>query len=341
VVDRPDEPARARGGGSPVTGGDWAVPGSAAEQPAPADAVPTPPGAGRVVDGGDRGGVPAGGDSAPDVSLRPMTVADVLDGGFAVVKARPRRIFGLAAALIVPTHLGLVALQQSLLGDANVDVFEFLGDPTVANEETSGADLANQYLYLGVNAVVTGLVLVFLAAAIAHLVGQWVMGRDAPAGEMMGVAARRWWPLVGSFFVVKVAELGGLLGCYVGVIFVMPLFVAVAPVVGVEGGGPWEVVRRSARLVKARYFPVMGVALLMGLVATLLSTALSTLPQALSWWLGGDAAWLLVGLGTIASTIVVMPFVAAATVLLYLDLRVRTEGLDLEMAAADLLDRAS
>ncbi len=31
---------------------------------------------------------------------------------------------------------------------------------------------------------------------------------------------------------------------------------------------------------------------------------------------------------------------AAATVLLYLDLRVRTEGLDIEMAAGRVLDRA-
>jgi len=34
-----------------------------------------------------------------------------------------------------------------------------------------------------------------------------------------------------------------------------------------------------------------------------------------------------------------VPFVAASTVLLYLDLRVRTEGLDIEMAAGHVLDR--
>jgi len=34
------------------------------------------------------------------------------------------------------------------------------------------------------------------------------------------------------------------------------------------------------------------------------------------------------------------PFVAAATVLLYLDLRIRTEGLDIELSARQLLDEA-
>jgi hypothetical protein len=38
---------------------------------------------------------------------------------------------------------------------------------------------------------------------------------------------------------------------------------------------------------------------------------------------------------------VAISFVAGATVLLYLDLRVRTEGLDLEMAARRVLDRAA
>ena len=118
----------------------------------------------------------------------------------------------------------------------------------------------------------------------------------------------------------------------------MPLFVAVAPVIGVEGGGAMAAVRRSVRLVRPRYFPVMGIALLMGLVATLLSTALSALPQVIAAW-DGDW-WPVLAVGNIAAEIVVMPFVAAATVLLYFDLRVRTEGLDLEMAAGRVFDRA-
>ena len=211
----------------------------------------------------------------------------------------------------------------------------------MANERIDSGDLVTQYVALGAYIVLYGLSLVVLAAAIGHMVGQWVMGRDAPAGEMLRTAGRRWWPLVASFFVVKAAEVASVFGCYIGLLFVMPLFVAVAPVIGVEGGRTMEVVGRSVRLVRARYFPVMGVAVVMGLVATLLSNALSALPQALAAWLDLDAAWVLIVLGSIAAEIVVLPFVAAATVLLYFDLRVRTEGLDLEMTAARVLDRAA
>ena len=66
-----------------------------------------------------------------------------------------------------------------------------------------------------------------------------------------------------------------------------------------------------------------------------------SLPQALAGWIGFDTAWPLLGLGAILAQIVVLPFVAATAVLQYFDLRVRTEGLDLEMTAIDLLDRAA
>ena len=275
----------------------------------------------------------------PHVALRPMTAADVLDGGFAVLKARPRRLFGIAAALVVPTQL-LVGLAERATA-VDLDWVDFFNDPTVANEEVSGGQLANQYLVLGLDVLLSGIVLVFLAAAIGHLVGQWIMGRDAPAGEMLRHAGRRWWPLVGSFAVVKAAEAASAFGCWFGLVFVMPLFVAVAPVVGVEGGGAWAVVKRSVRLVRPRYFPVMGVSLLMALASLLLSNALSALPQAVAAWIGFDDAWWLLAFGSIVGQVIVLPFVAAATVLLYFDLRVRTEGLDLEMTAGRVLDRAA
>jgi hypothetical protein len=189
--------------------------------------------------------------------------------------------------------------------------------------------------------LIPAIALVYVAAAIAHLVSQWIMGRDAPAGEMLRVAGRRSWALLGSFVIVKLAETAGVFACYIGLLFVMPLFVVVAPVIGVEGGGPVAAVARSVRLIRSRYFPTMGVALLMGIVALLLGNALAALPQGLAAWVGYEDGWPLLALGSILAQVVVLPFVAAATVLLYFDLRVRTEGLDLEMAAVDVLDRAS
>jgi hypothetical protein len=323
----------------------WAVPGSAEVQPSPAPLPPLAPGAPAAPAAGHGAGAGAaaldagsGGPAAgtiPRVALRPMTVADILDGGFAVVKARPRRILGIAALFVVPTHLLIAYLQRDLFGSFSVSGL-VTADPTVVNEDV---DSGSQFLALALSIVVPAVALVCIAAAIAHLVGQWSMGRDAPAGEMLGVVARRWWPLLGSFVLVKLAEALGST-CYIGFVFVMALFVPVAPIIGVEGLGPAQALGRSVRLVRARFFPVLGIALLMALVSSILGLALSALPEALAAVIGFERGWPLLALGSIASEIVVMPWVAAATVLLYFDLRVRTEGFDLELSAIDLFDRA-
>jgi hypothetical protein len=197
--------------------GGWAVPGSAVAQPTVADAPPVaaPAGAGpgpapavRDRDRGDGAAPPA--PSVPGLALRPMTVADVLDGGFAVLKARPRRLLGLAAAFVVPSQLLVAFIGRQVSGGLGVaDVFS--GDPAVLDQSSS--DLGAQYAAIFAAVFLSGLALVCVAAAVAHQVSQWMMGRDAPAGELFGVVGRRIVPLTVSFVLVKLAEVAGIFGC--------------------------------------------------------------------------------------------------------------------------------
>ena len=313
----------------------WAVPGSVVDQPVPEAAVPVAPTEPQLVpsDGDDRPRQ----DDVPAIPLMPRTTADILDGGFAVLKARPARIVGLTAAFVVPLQVVAAYLQRDYLG--GVPLADLVtDDPTVLNEQSSGPQGAEIIVSLAV-IVLSTFALVCVAAGLAHLVTQWTMGRDPKIGELFGVIGRRSWPLLVTFVVVKLAEIAGTFACYIGLPFVMALFVPVAPVVAVEGQGPFASLGRASRLARGRYMPTLGIALLMGLTSWLLGTALSALPQLLAGWAGLDRAWPILAVGGIASEVIVVPFVAAATVLLYLDLRVRTEGLDIEMAAGHVLDR--
>jgi hypothetical protein len=321
-------------------GHGWAVPGSAVDQPV-RDVLQDAPVAAGWAHAAPADGLQAGPGSpaVPHVPLHPRTVADILDGGFAVLKARPRRILVVTAAFVVPAQLIAAFLQRDLDG-AGFDLGAALsGDPTVLEEESGAADW--QLVVMILVLLLASTALVCVAAAIAHLVTQWTMGRDPATGELFGVVGRRLWPLLASFVLVKVAEAAGAVACYIGLPFVMALFVVVAPVIAVEGGGPLAAMGRSARLARPRYFPVLGTALLMALVSELLGLALSALPQGLAAAIGLERGWPLLALGAIAAELIVLPFVAASTVLLYLDLRVRTEGFDIEMAAVDVLDRAA
>jgi hypothetical protein len=137
---------------------------------------------------------------------------------------------------------------------------------------------------------------------------------------------------------VHLAEALSSVCFYLGLIFVMPLFAVTAPAIGAEDLGPIEGMKRAWTLASRRYWPVLWIAWLIGLTALLLSYALGGFPQLLAAYVDEDVAWLPLAAGGILGAVISTPFVAAATVLLYLDLRIRTEGLDIEMSARELLD---
>jgi len=332
-------------------GTSWAVPGSLAEPgagPAPLEPVGAGRPALRALDspaGGSAAGrltgagpVAGGAADVPELALHPMTVADVLDGAFSIVKARPARILGITALFVVPVHLVAAYLQRNALGNSGFFDIWTSEDPAViaeANRSETGEIVATILVL-----IVPALALTFVAAAIARLVGAWSAGHDMPAGELLRTVGRRSWALFAAFVVVHLAEAASLLGCYIGIVFVMPLFVVTAPVIGAEGSGPLRAVGRAWNLATRRYWPTLGVSWLIGITAFLLANALGGLPQVLVGLFGLDVAWPLLAAGNILGAVIATPFVAAATVLLYLDLRIRTEGLDLEMSARELLDGA-
>jgi hypothetical protein len=326
------------------SGERWAVPGSVAE-PVVASPPPAPPGseppsgegpwAAAAGPFGERQGA---GDGIPHITLRPMTVADILDGAFTIIKARPARIFGITALFVVPFTLLLSYLERQLYDVSLVDFYS--SDPAVVAEASETSPL-NQNLLLLVEFLLPALALVAVASAIARLARGWSYGHDATAGELLSGVARNAWPLLASYLLVHLAEAVGALACFVGALFVMPLFAVTAPVIGMEDAGPITAMQRAGRLAWKRYWPVLGVNLLIGVTAWLLANALGGLPALLSSWFGVEIGWLLVALGNVLGAVVTTPFVAAATVLLYLDLRVRIEGIDLEMSARELLDDAA
>jgi hypothetical protein len=265
-----------------------------------------------------------------------MTVADVLDGSFAIVKARPARILGITALFVVPVHLAAAYLQRNALGGSGVLDLLNSEDPAVIADanRSSGGEVAAGILVW----VIPALALTFVAAALARLVGAWTAGHDLSTGELLRTVRRHAWALFASFLIVHVAEVVSLAACYVGLVFVMPLFAVTAPAIGAEGLGPIKAVKRAMSLASRRYWPVLGVAWLIGITAFLLSIALGGLPEVLVSVFGYDLTWPLLAAGNVLGAVISTPFVAAATVLLYLDLRIRTEGLDIEMSARELLD---
>ncbi|MFL6206544.1 MAG: hypothetical protein ACJ739_14485 [Acidimicrobiales bacterium] len=295
---------------------DWAAPDAAVDAPRPPDRAPW------------QAAAPAGPDR-PLPALAPMTMSDLLDGGFAIIKRAPATIVGLTALFVVPIQLLAAFLNRGVEGfDLDAALQE-----TNSTFEIGGGPSTGSGFVLQVGSM---LALVVVAAAIARLVSAWYVGHDLTTRELLRGTLPIAWPLFASWVLVHVLEGVSIIGLGVLPLAVMTWFLVTAPVIGAEGLGPIQAMRRSARLVQRRFWNVLGAALLGMLVESLFESAVSLLPQFVSFFVGTEGiAWVLPAVVGVVTQLVTMPFVAAVTVLIYLDLRVRTEALDLELRAGE------
>lgn len=260
--------------------------------------------------------------------LGPMTVSDILDGGFAILRRAPATIIALTAVFVVPIQALGAWLNRGADG-LDLDAVLQQGDTSFQLGDSSGVSgAAGLVLQAG-----PMLALVFVAAALARLVSAWHVGHDLSLGALLRGSLTRAWPLLASWVLVHALEAVSAIGLVLP-LAVMTWFLVTAPVIGAEGLGPIKAMRRSARLVGRRFWMVLGLALLSFLVERLFETAIGLLPTLLSTLLGTDGVgWVLPAAVGILTSLITMPVVAGITVLVYLDLRVRTEGLDLELDA--------
>jgi hypothetical protein len=109
--------------------------------------------------------------------------------------------------------------------------------------------------------------------------------------------------------------------------------------------GVWGALRRSWRLVKGKFWRVFGILLFGGLVVQIIGYALqfgiTALVLTLGTWADSNGATVVtvvvsvaVGIFTLMTLIASLAFMSAVQALIYLDLRVRREGLDLWMRPA-------
>lgn len=357
-------------------GGGWAAPGSdgTPDQPPPPPGYPppqptyplpgyspppVPPSRGTITFSGPGPSRPTGGDGRTGpLPLHPMTLSDILDGAFKLYKANARGVLTVTAAITVPIQIvsSLITVSASRFGNG------LFSDPGTIDPGTTGPDLG-----ANIGAVLVGLasvlVVPFVTGAISRIVAASYLGQSLPPRLALRATLRRFPGLLGAWFLVHLVEgsviLGaGLIGAIalvagatvVGVIALvvaatagslaalgaMALLQATAPAIVVEEIGPVQGMRRSWRLMKPRFWAVMGIAVLSGLMASFLGSVLGTIPSFIGLLLPAWIGWIPIAAGGTLTSLVTTPFIAIVATLVYFDGRIRHEGFDLEVMAADL-----
>ena len=304
------------------------------------------------------------------IPLRPLGVGEILDGAVTTIRKNLGAMLGLSVAVAAIIQLGGLYFNWSLFNSlgqmadlpatATTDqVLGVMGDALSASLVYYGLDWLGRTLLTGILTVV---------------VSRAVLGEHMAAGEAWRRARPRLLRVLGVTIVytllalapllvaglvtVALAGAGGSAGAGLGVLLIIAaipfsiwLFVRyllAPPIVMIEtvqppngGAVPIGIVaalRRSAELVKTSWWRVLGIYLLIALLAAVVANALSfvfSIPAGFAD-LGeiSFGAILLLAIGGVLATAVTAPFVAAAVALLYVDRRIRAEGLDIELARA-------
>ena len=263
--------------------------------------------------------------TSPAVPRRPLGAAEVLDGAVRIVRRNPRAAFGFALPIAFVQAV-LVALV--LLGAYTTPAL------------SAGSQLLRLLIASSAGTVLGGLLApVVVSDALGEPIG--------PAEAWRRVRTVRGVLLLVVLGVgVAVIESVGLVLAVVGGVWLWGVWAVVGPAMAIERLGPIAAIKRSFRLARRCFWRAWGVRAL-GWVLTYVLTLLVNLPFAsIAAYVGkisygqttGDIVHptvfvTLIALGQLISVALVAPIAAAIDGLIYVDLRVRVEGLDIVLAA--------
>lgn len=289
-------------------------------------------------------------------NLRPRTVVELLDLAIRLYRRNFLTFIGIVAVMQVP----IVLLQLLVSLAAFGETFAQLQDQNLLFS-AQPEDFLTPTFYGGMIGTVCLTLLSWVliqgvaTAAMTRAVADHYLGETITIVEAYRKIGHAWLPLVLALVMAMILALiflvWGLVPCLgwlTGLgIFLFWMFVVtplIAPVVVLEAQTPGHALRRAWNLARRRFWPVLGFVLILFILGQLLITVPVTLISQVTQILvgsplSGDGAGAFT-VGTIVQTLtslgfslIYLPLQIAGITLLYFDLRVRTEGLDLTVAA--------
>lgn len=255
------------------------------------------------------------------IERRPLRATEVLD---VAVKLATSRIGELAKVIVA------IAAPVQVLGFL---YFLSQGNQTVLEATTASAG----GLLLGMVSLAAGT----LEYAVAVRTIAWAyLGERPPWAEALRVALRRLPAIFLAVLLLSLVVSGGILALLVPGIFLAVALSTSMPALLVEGLSAPAALRRSFRLVRGRWWATCGALLLAAVVVTVLNLLTGAVVVAI--FLRGVESLSSVRLATAISSLVSLAVGVLTTSLLaaigtvcYFDLRVRKEGLDVELLARE------
>jgi hypothetical protein len=252
--------------------------------------------------------------------LRPLGVGEILDAALAVYRSHAFALWRVVAVV--------VALPAALDGALAVAVRQ-VGDP-----KQNGGSL----VLLELLVIVVSLVAASIAVAAAYrLVADAYLGRPVDPDASLRFGLRR----LGSVIWVTLLNFAGAFVGFLflivpGVFLVVSWSIAIPVLLGENLRGT-KAMGRSFALVRGRWWPCAGVVGLMYLLELIVYAGIVLVIRTIVDSSGNDSVLFVEqGVTSLIVSALVLPFQVAVTTVLYIDLRVRKEGFDIQLLTHSL-----
>ena len=237
------------------------------------------------------------------IALRPRKATEIIDAAIEVYRRNPIHFLLLAAIVRIPWLIVQIVYLAPREGDPEGIIISL-------------------WITLG-----TLLTTLLMGGFVVHMASELYLGRDTDAFETI----RRVAPRIPAVFVASLLQsvaIGlGLVLFLFPAVWVTAVLFAVTPAVVLEGRSPFGAFDRSSKLsenVKTHILSALGLIVLIRIIvevgATLIAAVLP-MPE-------------LQYVAVTAASMLMYPLYGIATTLIYYDIRIRKEGFDIEMMAA-------
>ncbi|MFJ1761697.1 hypothetical protein ACIOD2_15355 [Amycolatopsis sp. NPDC088138] len=281
------------------------------------------------------------------IALRPLNVGDILDGSITAIRRYPLVVLGIGAVMAVISAALSFLIQRFLYNDL-ADLTTNIGPGSTEAEARDAlfGTFGDLVIIALPTALLTTLLLTVVNGLLAAVMGRAALGREVSFSLAWAEVRPRLLPLLGVGLVYSIVTTIGLMLCIVPGVVAYVFWALASAALVLEHGTFKQAFSRSVRLVKGSFWRVFGILLLAGIIEYLFNSIIQVpfslgsgafsqvLNPSAQPAVPGTGELLLQGVGQIISGTIATPFVALVTVIIYLDQRMRREGMDIELARA-------
>ena len=292
-------------------------------------------------------------------TLRPMSVADVVDEIFRLYRRNPALLFGVSAVIWLPASIALFVFQFVTFHDLPT-----LDNPRVTVTPAQLADSVAALLAALAIAFLVGVVAgPLLLGAITDAVSARYLGRPVTITSSVRRAFACYLRIIAAFVIVVLAAtvsslaialvgsvaaaaVGGIAalalvflaitGAIVAFVWIVTTWTLTGQAIVIENAGVFAALSRSRALVSGSRWRVLGLNSLLYLIQFVLFTVPSAAVALITTPLPSPLGPAISQVVTALAQIAYFPIQLGTLTLLYYDLRVRKEAFDLSLAAEQL-----